>query len=110
MGLLNRIQQSLQHGWNAFNDPDSVRTYHYHGETSYRRPDRPRLSGGNERSIITSVYNRIAIDAAAIDIKHVKLDENERYKETIKSGLNNCLTVEANLDQSARAFKHDIYL
>ena len=110
MGLINRIQQSLQHGWNAFNDPDSIRNYPYSGETTYRRPDRPRLSGGNERSIITSVYNRIALDAAAIDIKHVKLDDNERYKETIKSGLNNCLTVEANLDQSARAFKHDIFL
>lgn len=110
MGLLDRLQLSLQHGWNVFNSPDSLRNYHYYGETSYRRPDRPRLSGGNERSIITSVYNRIALDAAAIDVKHVKLDENERYKETIKSGLNTCLTVEANLDQSARAFKHDIYL
>lgn len=110
MGLFNRLQLSLQHGWNVFNDPDSIRNYHYSGETSYRRPDRPRFSGGNERSIVTSVYNRIALDAAAIDIKHVKLDDNERYKETIKSGLNNCLTVEANLDQSSRAFKHDIFL
>jgi hypothetical protein len=71
------------------------------------RPDRIRFSGGNERSIVTAVYNKIAVDVAAIDIKHCKLDENGRYVKDINSGLNNCLTLEANIDQSGRAFKQD---
>ena len=74
------------------------------------RPDRPRLSRGNERSIINSVFNRIAIDVAAIDIKHVRLDKNDRYVETIEDGLNNCLTMEANIDQTGRAFIQDIVM
>ena len=74
------------------------------------RPDRPRLTRGNERSIVTSVYNRIALDAAAINIQHVRLDDNERFLEVIKSGLNNCLSLEANIDQTGRSFIQDIVM
>lgn len=95
----------LKHGWNAFLGRDSTSNVSYDYGMSYsRRPDRVRLRGGNEKSIITAVYNRIAIDVASITIQHVKLDQNGRYKETIKSGLNNCLTLEANIDQTAQAF------
>lgn len=105
------LKDFLQHGWNVFNknrDP----TYHYYepGVSHYYRPDRPRFSRGNERSIVTALYNRIAMDAAAIDIRHVKLDENERYIETVDSGLNRCLSIEANIDQSGRALKQDFYM
>lgn len=75
---------------------------------SFFRPDRPRLSRGNERTIITSIINRIAIDVAALEFKHVRLDENGRFKEEIDSDLNQCLTVSANIDQTARAFRQDI--
>lgn len=101
----------LKHAWNAFLNKEPT-SYHHQGlgrGYSYR-PDRPRLTRGNERSIVTSVLNRIALDAAAINIQHVKLDENGRFLSTINSGLNNCLTVEANMDQTARAFVHDIVM
>lgn len=101
----------LKHAWNAFTgnrDPTVNRLYY--GESYYRRPDRPRFSRGNERTIATAVYNRIAMDVAAIDIRHVKLDENGRYKEDILSGLNECFTIAANIDQTARAFKQDIVM
>ena len=105
MGLINR----LQHGWNAFINRDPTLDYRS-GEVTYSyRPDRVRFSGGNEKTIVTSIYNRIAIDAAAVDIKHVRLDKNDRYIETIESGLNNCFNIEANIDQSGRAFLQDIY-
>ena len=105
MELINR----LQHGWNAFMNRDPTLDYRS-GEVTYSyRPDRVRFSGGNEKTIVTSIYNRIAIDAAAVDIKHVRLDENDRYIETIESGLNNCFNIEANIDQSGRAFLQDIY-
>ena len=99
----------LQHAINAFrNNKDP--TYNNNVEVSYySRPDRIRFSGGNERSIVTSVYNRIAMDAAAIDIRHVRLDKNDRYIEDINSGLNECLTLSANIDQTARAFMQDVY-
>lgn len=99
----------LQHAINAFrNNKDP--TYNNNIEVSYySRPDRIRFSGGNERSIVTSVYNRIAMDAAAIDIRHVRLDENDRYIEDINSGLNECLTLSSNIDQTARAFMQDVY-
>lgn len=96
--------------WNIFMNRDPMQDYSYRGASSYYRPDRVRLSRGNERSIVTSVYNRIAMDAAAIDIIHVRLDKNGRYTETITSGLNNCLTSEANIDQTGRAFKQDVVL
>lgn len=106
MGLLSR----LQHSWNAFvnNRSPTAHSQDYGPGYSYR-PDRPRLSHGNERSIVAAIINRIAMDCAAIDVKHCRLDENEQYSETIKSKLNNCLTVEANIDQTARAFKQDVY-
>lgn len=100
----------LQHGWNAFMNRDPTYGRQYYGDSYYYRPDRPRMSRGNEKSIATSVYNRIAIDAASIDIKHVRLDDEERYVDDIESGLNSCLNLEANLDQSARNFMQDIYL
>ena len=99
----------LKHAWDAFiNNKDP--TYRNTGAGYYYRPDRIRLTGGNERSIATSVYNRIALDAAAIDIRHVRLDENDRYLETKVSGLNDCLSVEANIDQTGRAFIQDVVL
>lgn len=110
MGLKDRIQE-LMHSWNAFSNSRDHPTYDYDpGQTYYYRPDRPRFTRGNERSIITSVYNRIALDAASIDIEHVQLDENGRFKETINSGLNECLNVEGNLDQTGTALKHDIFM
>lgn len=105
------LADRLQHAWNAFrNNRDPTTSYRDAAAFHYVRPDRVRFSGGNERSIVTSVYNRVAMDAAAIDIRHVKLDENDRYIEDMNTGLNECLTVEANIDQSARAFKQDIYM
>ena len=87
MGFIDR----LQHGWNAFFNRDPT-PYFNAGSSYYARPDRVKFSGGNERSIVTSVYNRIAMDAAAIEINHVRLDEADRYIETIRSGLNDgCL-------------------
>ena len=104
------IFSRARRAWNIFMNRDPIRDYSYHGASSSYRPDRVRLSRGNERSIVTSVYNRIAMDAAAIDIFHVRLDKNGRYVETITSGLNNCLTSEANIDQTGRAFKQDTVL
>jgi len=100
----------LKHAWNAFLSREPTSYYQGLGRGYSYRPDRPRLTRGNERSIVTSVLNRIALDAAAINIQHVKLDENGRFLSVVKSGLNNCLTLEANLDQTARAFVHDIVM
>lgn len=106
MGLLDRIQ----HGWNAFLNRDPTYIYSQHGMSYSYRPDRPRPSRGNERSIINSVYNRIALDVASIDLVHCKLDKNDRYIETINSKLNNCLSTEANMDQTGRSFIQDVVL
>ena len=100
----------LKHAWNAFTGRDPTRYYPDVGMGYAYRPDRPRLSRGNERSIVTSVYNRIALDAAAISIQHVRLDENERFLEVIPSGLNSCLNLEANIDQTGRSFIQDIIM
>lgn len=97
----------LKHAWNAFLNRDPTDYYKDVGTGYTYRPDRPRFTRGNERSIVTAVYNRIALDASAIDIFHVRLDENGRFLETINSGLNNCLTLEANIDQTGRAFIQD---
>lgn len=98
----------LKHAWNAFmNRSPTYRTADYGASYSYR-PDRPRLTRGNERSIVTSVYNRIAMDVAAISIQHVRLDANGRFLSAMDSGLNRCLTLEANLDQTGRGFVQDI--
>lgn len=105
MGLVNRLKNS----WNAFrnNDRQVITRYRDVGIGSGTRPDRPRFSRGNERSIITAVYNRIALDVAAIDIKHVNLDDKGRYMSDYKSYLNTCLTLSANIDQTHRAFVQD---
>lgn len=102
------IGSRLKHAYNAFMNRDP--TYTPTGSSYSIRPDRPRLSRGNERSIVTSVFNRIALDVASIDIKHCRLDENGRYVEDIDSGLNNCLDLEANLDQTGRAFIQDVVM
>lgn len=96
----------LMHAWNAFMNKDP--TYFNRGQSYSNRPDRVRFTRGNERTIVTSVFNRIGIDCAAITIKHIRLDDRERYIETIDSGLNNCLTLEANIDQTGRALVQDI--
>ena len=102
------VSSRLKHAWNAFvNNRDPTASYRDIGPGYSYRPDRPRLTRGNERSIITSVYNRIALDVAAIDIRHVKLDEDDRFSEIIDSGLNNCLALDANIDQTGRAFIQD---
>ena len=99
----------LKHAFNAFMNRDP--TYYRNIGSGYSiRPDRPRLSRGNERSIVTSIFNRIAIDVASIDIKHCRLDNNGRFIEEIDSGLNNCLSLEANIDQTGRAFIQDIVM
>lgn len=97
----------VKQAWNAFMDKDSFSRYRDIGPGYYRRPDRPMFTRGNERSIVTSVFNRIAIDAASINLRHVRLDENDRFLETLDTGLNNCLSVEANTDQTGRAFVQD---
>ena len=97
------IFERLQHSWNAFRGRDRP-IYVNSGPSSYANPDQVHLRVGNERSIITAIYNRIALDVSSNKIEHVKLDENGRYAETIKDGLNNCLTLEANIDQTSRAF------
>lgn len=102
------IRDRLQHAWNAFigRDP-TFRTYDY-GPSYSRRPDRWRLSRGNERSIIASIYNRIAMDVAAVNIVHARIDQNGRYLSQLNTGLNNCLTLSANIDQTSRALMHDV--
>ena len=104
------LTSRLRTAWNAFRNRDPTMFYREPGMSYTYRPDRVRFSRGNERSIVTSVYNKIAMDVAAIDIKHCRLDENGRYIEDINSGLNNCLTLEANIDQSHRTFKQDIVM
>lgn len=107
MGIIDR----LQHGWNAFMNRDPTSYYYPTEGTSYtRRPDRIRFSRGNERTIVTAIYNRIALDVAAISIRHVKLDENDRFNSYVKSGLDSCLTLEANIDQTGRAFIQDVVM
>ena len=102
------IGSRLQHAWNAFMNKDP--TYRGVGVGYSYRPDRPRLSRGNERSIITSIFNRIAMDAAAVDIRHVKLDDNGRFLNYVDSGIDNCLTLEANMDQTGRSFIQDVVM
>lgn len=104
MGLNDR----LQHAWNAFMNKDPTNFPKDFGVASYSyRPDRSRLTRGNERSIITSIYNRISLDTSALQIEHIKLDNNNRYIETVDSCLNNCLSLEANIDQTGRALIQD---
>lgn len=104
------VRDRLKRAWNVFLNRDPTPDYREYGMSYSYRPDRPRLTRGNERSIITSVINRIAMDAASIDIRHVQLDEDDRYTSTIRSTLDDCLTVEANIDQTGRAFRQDVYM
>lgn len=107
MGLTNR----LQHAWNAFMNKDPTQyAYRDYGIRYGSRPDRRRLTRGNDRSIVTSVFNRIALDVAAVDMRHCKLDDSGRYSEDVNSGLNECLSLEANIDQTGRAFIQDCVL
>ena len=106
MGFINR----LKHGWNAFMNKDPTPYQTGIGAASYDNPSRPRLTMGNERSIITTIYNRISTDVASVDIEHVVLDDNKRFTDNVEDGLNYCLTTEANIDQASRAFKQDIVL
>ena len=102
------IGSRFKHAWNAFvNNRDPTVYYRDTGPGYSYRPDRPRLTRGNERSIVTSVYNRIALDVASINIQHCKLDDDGRYLRTIDSSLNRCLNLTANLDQTGRAFVQD---
>ena len=106
------LTSRLKRAWNAFTknrDPTDIQ-YQNVGMGYFYRPDRVRFTRGNERSIVTSVYNRIAMDVAAITIKHCRIDKNGRYIEDIKSGLNDCLTVEANIDQTGRSFIQDVVM
>lgn len=101
--LLNRLKNS----WNAFRSRDPTMFYNEPGMSYTYRPDRPRFSRGNERTIATSVFNKIAMDVAAVDIRHCRVDANGRYIEDIKSDFNECLTLEANIDQTHRAFRQE---
>ncbi len=103
----------LQHAWNAFFNKDPTLDISNTIDTGAgyaSRPDRVRFTRGNEKSIVTAVFNRIALDAAAMSIEHVRLDENDRYISSIPSKLNNCLTLEANLDQTGRALIQDVVM
>lgn len=106
MGFLDR----LQHGWNAFMNKDPTNQRYNYGPGNTYRPDRTRLTRGNEKTIVTSVYNRIALDVAQTNIKHCRVDENGKFIENVNSRLNNCLTLEANLDQPSRVFIHDVVM
>lgn len=106
-----KFTERLSHAWNAFLSREPTRDqYQPYGYVSSTNPVRPRFTKGSDRSIITSVYNRIAVDTAAIGLSHVRLDENKRYSETIPSGLNECLSLRANIDQTARAFMQDVVM
>lgn len=101
----------LKHAWNAFTGRDQeIVTRQDTGPVYFNRPDRARYHFGSERSILASIYTRIAIDVASVPIQHVKLDADDRFIDVIKSGLNYCLTTEANVDQTARAFKQDLVM
>lgn len=104
--LTSRFRQA----WNAFRNRDPTMFYREPGMSYTYRPDRPRFSRGNERTIATSVFNKVAIDAAAVDIRHCRIDGNGRYIEDIKSDFNECLTLEANIDQTHRAFRQEAFM
>lgn len=109
---MTRFGNALKHAWNIFTNQDEQRRLRAYvgdyGASANGRPDRTRLRWTNERSIISSIYTRLSIDIAAIDIRHVRTDDQKRYLEDIDSGLNNCLTLEANIDQAARQFRQDV--
>lgn len=100
----------LKHAWDVFRNREPTVDYQNTGPSYSYRPDRPRLTKGNERTIVTSIYNRISIDVASININHCKIDKNGRFTEVIDSSLNKCLNLEANLDQTGRAFIQDVVM
>ncbi len=106
----NTLGSRLKHAWNAFTNKDPTSFYRDMGASYSYRPDRPRLTRGNDQSIANSVYNRIAMDAASINIQHIRMDENGRYTDSVNSGLNSCLNLEANIDQTGRAFIQDVVM
>lgn len=108
--MSDTISTRIKNAWNAFFNKDPTGPFLNAGNANYTRPDRIRMTRGNERSLITSIYNRISLDVSAKDIKHVQLDENARYESEIVSGLNECLTLSANLDQTGRALIQDCVL
>lgn len=109
--VFEAIRGRIKHAWNAFVNLDPIRSNPADIGAMYgARPDRIKLFVSNERSLISAIYTRIAMDCASIDIRHVRLDEKGRYSEDMNSGLNNCLTVEANIDQAARMFRQDMYM
>ena len=103
--LIERVQKA----WNAFRNKDPTPERYGYGYSSYYRPDRRRPQPGTERTIIAPLLNRIAVEAAKVDIRHVRLDDQERYREDIHDELNDILTLQANLDQTAREFRQDVY-
>ncbi len=108
MGL--NLGARLKHAYNAFTNRDPTQTFLSIGPGYSSRPDRPRMSHGNEKSIVTSIVNRIALDVASVEIRHCRLDDDGRYVEEINSGLNKCLKLEANIDQTSRAFIQDLVI
>ena len=109
--MAEAIKTRFHNAWNAFLGRDPTRSYDYsYGGGSGSRPDRPKFSIANERSIVNNVYNRISLDVASVSIEHVRVNENGRYEDTINSGLNNCLTLDANIDQTGRAFIQDVVI
>lgn len=104
------FKKRARNAWNVFMNKDPTDMWQDYGMSYSYRPDRPRFTGGNARTMAAPIYNRIAMDAAEMNIRHVLLDKNGRYKEDVSSGLNNCLKLEANIDQSARAFIQDVVM
>jgi len=102
-----KFSDRLKHAWNAFANKDPTTNI---GASYYSRPDRVHFSRGAERSIVTAVYTRLAVDSASVELKHVRVDENGSFLYDIKSGLNECFTVSANMDQTGRAFLQDIVM
>ena len=103
-----KIGDRLAHAWNAFMNRDPTTNNIYSGSSYFNRPDRTRLRTGTEKSIINAIYNRLSLDTASMDIRHVRLDDNGRYIETIDSYFNECLTLSANTDQTSRMFMQDV--
>lgn len=106
----NNLITRVKNAWNVFRNKDPTRSSYDLGTGHMFRPDRPRFSRGNERSIVSAVYNRIALDVSSVDIRHVRLDKEGKYLSDISSGLNTCLTLEANTDQTGRAFMQDVVM
>lgn len=106
--MLEKLSDKIKYAWNVFSGKNQYQQSL--GSSYYYRPDRIRFTRGNERTIVTSVYNRIGMDAASINIRHVQLDENSRYTSNILSGIDRCLTIEANIDQTGRSFIQDVVM